>query len=149
VELVPCQTIVDVLDEFDSGTIDKGVVPIENTIEGSIHLTVDRLAQSPDLFVQGEVILSVTQCLLGLEGTMLDGIREVWSIPPAIAQCRRFIKKIGATVIHFDSTAAAAAEVKKSSRTGEGRRINEYLVYFNCCINYPEYCDITIYLLIY
>jgi prephenate dehydratase len=120
VELSPFQTIVDVLDELEAGTIDKGVVPIENTIEGSINLTVDRLAQSADLYVQGEIILSVTQCLLGLQGTRLSDVREVWSIPPAIAQCRSFIKEIGATVKHFDSTASAALEVKKSDRTDVG-----------------------------
>lgn len=119
-ELLPCQTILDVLDELEAGAIDKGVVPIENTIEGSINLTVDRLAQSDELFVQGEIILSVSQCLLGIHGTRLNDVREVWSIAPAIAQCRNLIKKIGATVKNFDSTASAALEVKKSGRSDVG-----------------------------
>lgn len=119
-ELVPFQTIVDVLDEVAAGTIDKGVVPIENTIEGAINLTVDRLAQSPDLYVQGEIVLSITQCLLGIQGTKLGDIREVWSIPPAIAQCRNFIKEHGTSIRNFDSTASAALEVKKSGRNDVG-----------------------------
>ncbi|UOF90062.1 prephenate dehydratase [Fodinisporobacter ferrooxydans] len=120
VELLPFQTIVDVLDGLDSGMIDKGVVQIENTIDGSINLTLDRITQSADLFVQGEITLSITQCLLGIPGAKISDIREVWSIPPAIAQCRSFIKKIGATVKHFESTASAAEEAKKSGRTDVG-----------------------------
>lgn len=92
--------------ELDSGTIYRCVVPIENTSEGTINLTIDRLAQSEDLFVQGEVILSITQCLLGLPGAKLSDVHEVWSIPPAIAQCRKFIKKHGTSIKNFDSTSS-------------------------------------------
>lgn len=119
-EMLPFPTIYDVLDEVEAGTIDKAIVPIENTIEGSIVFTVDRLADSPDLFVQGEVTLMISQHLLVNEQTKLENIREVWSVSPAIAQCRKFIKKLQAGVKLYESTANAALEVKKSGRTDVG-----------------------------
>lgn len=120
VQLVAFQTILDVLEELQSGTIDKAVVPIENTVEGSINVTVDSLAESPDLFVQGEIILAISQHLLGVEHANLAEIQEVWSIPPAIAQCKKFIRKLRASVKNFDSTVSAAVEVKKQGRTDVG-----------------------------
>ncbi|MCY0877205.1 MAG: prephenate dehydratase [Firmicutes bacterium] len=119
-ELRAFSTIYDVLEEVQTGGIDAAVVPIENTIEGPINITLDSLSESADLFVQGEIILSVSQQLLGLEGAVLERIAEVWSIPPAIAQCRRFIRGLHARVSHYDSTAAAAAELKRSGRTDVG-----------------------------
>ena len=120
VQLVPLPTILSVLEEVESGTIDKGVVPIENTLEGAINVTVDSLGENPNLFVQGAVILRVSQHLLGLDDTHLDEIREVWSIPPAIAQCRKFIRTHKVHVKNYDSTAAAASELKKSGRKDVG-----------------------------
>lgn len=126
VQLQAFATIYDVLDEVQTGGIDTAIVPIENTIEGPINITLDSLSESGDLFVQGEIVLSVSQQLLGLPGTTLDQIAEVWSIPPAIAQCRKFIRDLHARVAHFDSTAAAAAELKRAGRTDVGAIASEW-----------------------
>lgn len=120
VQLVALQTIMDVLEEVKSGNLDQGVVPIENSIEGSINTTVDSLAESKNLFVQGEIVLNVSQHLLVNKGTKLEDIREVWSIPPAIAQCRNFIQNLKAHVKNFDSTAAAALALKNSGQKDAG-----------------------------
>ncbi|MHB8126467.1 MAG: prephenate dehydratase [Desulfitobacteriaceae bacterium] len=126
VQLVAFQTILDVLEEVQSGTIDKAVVPIENTFEGSINLSVDSLAESPDLFVQGEIIMAISQHLLGVEQANLAEIKEVWSIPPAFAQCKKFIRKLRANVKNFDSTVSAAVEMKKQGRTDVGSIASEW-----------------------
>ncbi|RIV22851.1 prephenate dehydratase [Alicyclobacillaceae bacterium I2511] len=120
VELVPLPTLIDVLEEVQTKSINKGVVPIENTIEGSINITLDALADSPDLFVEGEIVLPVAQHLLGNQGTQLENIREVWSIAPALAQCRRLVRQLHASVRHFDSTASAALALKESGRNDVG-----------------------------
>lgn len=126
VELVAFPTIIDVLEEVQSGTIDKAVVPIENTFEGSITMSVDSLAASPDLFVQGEIIMAISQHLLGLEQVNFAEIKEVWSIPPALAQCRQFIRRHNLITKHFDSTVSAAREVKKQGRTDVGAIASEW-----------------------
>lgn len=126
VELVAFPTIIDVLEEVQSGTIDKAVVPIENTFEGSITMSVDSLAASPDLFVQGEIIMAISQHLLGLEQANFAKIKEVWSIPPALAQCRQFIRRHNLITKHFDSTVSAAQEVKKQGRTDVGAIASEW-----------------------
>lgn len=126
IELIAYTTLFDVIEEVQLGSIDTAVVPIENTIEGPINITLDCLSESADLFVQGEVILSVTQHLLGLAETELAAVKEVWSIPPAIAQCRKFIRSLGASIKHFDSTAAAAAELKRSGRSDVGAIASEW-----------------------
>ncbi|MDD2233831.1 MAG: prephenate dehydratase [Desulfitobacteriaceae bacterium] len=126
VELVAFPTIIDVLEEVQSGTIDKAVVPIENTFEGSITMSVDSLAASPDLFVQGEIIMAISQHLLGLEQANFAGIKEVWSVPPALAQCRQFIRRNNLVTKNFDSTVSAALEVKKQGRIDVGAIASEW-----------------------
>jgi prephenate dehydratase len=126
VELVAFPTIIDVLEEVQSGTIEKAVVPIENTFEGSITMSVDSLAASPDLFVQGEIIMAISQHLLGVEQANFAEIKEVWSIPPALAQCRQFIRRNNLTTKNFDSTVSAALEVKKQGRIDVGAIASEW-----------------------
>ncbi|MDR3288193.1 MAG: prephenate dehydratase [Peptococcaceae bacterium] len=115
-ELLPYPTILDVLDEVEAGRIDKAIVPLENTIEGSIIFAVDRLNESEDLFVQGEIVLDIAQNLLAAGPVKLEDLKEIWSIPPAISQCRLLIKKLKAEVKNFDSTVAAAIAVQESGR---------------------------------
>jgi prephenate dehydratase len=120
VQLVAFPTIIDVLEEVQAGLIDKAVVPIENTYEGSITMAVDSLAASPDLFVQGEITMAISQNLLGVEEAELADIKEVWSIPAALAQCRKFIRERRLLTRSFDSTVSAATEVKKQDRRDVG-----------------------------
>jgi prephenate dehydratase len=115
-ERIPYNAIADLLEEVAQGAVDRAIVPIENTIEGSIHLTIDALTDCADLFVEGELILPVAQHLLALPGTRLTDIREVWSIAPAIAQCRRFLRRLDVTTREFPSTAAAAEAITASGR---------------------------------
>ncbi len=110
-----CDSIVDVLEAVEEGKADKGIVPIENSIEGTINITADGLLRH-DLFVEAEIIFPVSLHLLTLKGAALDEIREVWSIVPALAQCRDFIRKSKVKSKQFDSTSAAAQAVKNQER---------------------------------
>jgi prephenate dehydratase len=112
-----CPTIPDVLDAVSSGTADQGVIPIENSIEGSVNAALDRLLELDNLFVCREIVLPIEQHLLGLPGTSLDQVQEVWSIPPALAQCRQFLQRHNLRQQHFPSTAAAAQAVIDSGRS--------------------------------
>ncbi|MFC4769654.1 prephenate dehydratase [Effusibacillus consociatus] len=113
-------SIVDVLDAVQEQEIDCGVVPIENSIEGSVNTTMDGLAQDPDLFIEAELVLPIEQNLLVNEGTVLSDIKEIWSHPQALAQCRNFIRSLGVRVKTWDSTATAALELAECKRQDIG-----------------------------
>lgn len=105
--LVPCRTIGEVFVETQKQTVDYGVVPIENSIEGAVSHTLDLLLDT-DLLICAEIELPVTQNLLS-RGT-LEQIRRVYSHPQALAQCRRWLSEWlpRATQIETASTALAA-----------------------------------------
>ena len=72
-----------------SGAADRALVPIENSLAGSVHENYDRLLSSP-LHIVGETQLRVEQCLIARPGASFASIRRVASHPVALAQCRKF-----------------------------------------------------------
>lgn len=89
VEIVACETFAALFAAAVEGRADRALVPIENSLHGSIHENYDRLSTS-DLHIVGEVPLRVRQCLIARPGSGLPAIRRVASHPVALAQCRRF-----------------------------------------------------------
>ncbi len=87
--LVPVRSIPEVFDEVEHGRAEFGVVPVENSTEGSVNVTLDRLLDS-DLSITGELLLEVTHHLLG-RAPELSAIRTVCSHPQALAQCRQWL----------------------------------------------------------
>ncbi|WP_394339339.1 prephenate dehydratase [Methanothermobacter sp. EMTCatA1] len=114
-ELIPFDSILEVLGAVATGVASRGVVPIENSIEGPVGVTLDLLAWEYDLCIEGEIILRVRHNLLVNRGVSLNEIREVYSHPQSLAQCRGFLEKLGVSTHSTPSTAAAA-------RTIMGRR---------------------------
>ncbi|MEM2062938.1 MAG: prephenate dehydratase domain-containing protein, partial [Candidatus Nitrosocaldus sp.] len=92
VELIPKRTIADVFDSTEKHEVDYAIVPIENSIEGSVNETYDRLLNT-NLKIKGEVYLRIEHCLIGYEGSSIDSIRYVYSHPQALGQCRGFIQR--------------------------------------------------------
>lgn len=92
VEPVPCRSFADVFRLVASGQVDHGMVPIENSIAGSINDNYDLLRQY-DLYVQGERVVPVNHCLMALPGAKLEGIKRVISHPRALEQCETFIRE--------------------------------------------------------
>ncbi|MBO0993942.1 prephenate dehydratase [Bacillus sp. SD088] len=125
VESIMYSTIFDVLEAVDEGSVDKGIVPIENALEGTITMTTDGLIQH-DLWVEGEAVLPVRLQLLGNPGAKLEEIKEVWSIPPALAQCRIFTRDIKAETKNYSSTAAAAKAIQNEARMDAGAVASEW-----------------------
>lgn len=109
-ELVAFRTVPDVLDAVASGAVDLGVVPIENSIEGTVNFTQDALSFDYDLLIQREIVLDIEHCLVALPGAALSGIQTVLSIPVATAQCHRYLREQlpDAEVRAANSTADAA-----------------------------------------
>jgi prephenate dehydratase len=114
--LVPLPSIPDVLLATERGEIDLGFAAIENSIEGSVNVTLDLLAFETDLLIQREVVISVQLNLLGVPGARLEDITTVVSFPHAAAQCRRFVTERlpGVQVSAANSTASAAQAVGES-----------------------------------
>jgi prephenate dehydratase len=92
-ELVPLPTIYDTVMAVHSGAVERALVPIENSLEGSVNATLDALAiDTDDVAILGEVIHPIRHCLIAGEALELSDIEVVVSHPQANAQCARFIR---------------------------------------------------------
>jgi prephenate dehydratase len=118
-EHVPFRTVPDVLDAVESGDIDLGLVPIENSIEGMVNFTQDALAFDYELLIVREVVIDIEHCLLARPGVALADVKEVHSIPVATAQCHRFLREHlpAADIMAANSTADAARTVAEQTGT--------------------------------
>ena len=112
-ELVPEPSILAVFESVTRNERSLGVVPIENSTEGSVNLTLDALYNHPALRIVGEVVLQIEQCLIG-EGPLDNSVVEVVSHPHALPQCRSWLSRHipQARWRTVSSTAAAAEQVK-------------------------------------
>jgi prephenate dehydratase len=113
--LTPYASVATALDAVRSGDADGAMVPLENSVEGSVPTTLDELAQGDPLQVTREVLLPVSFCLLGRSGTRRDDVRVVATHPHAEAQCRRWLRDVlpEAEVVLTSSTADAARAVSE------------------------------------
>ena len=84
-----CDDIIDTFDSVVTNTTDIGIVPVENSIEGSVGVTLDLLMEH-DIRIIGEVVVPIEHCLLSRGKT--EDIRVILSHPQALGQCRQFIK---------------------------------------------------------
>ena len=114
---VAYRTVPDVLDAVESGEVDLGFVPIENSIEGTVNFTQDALVFDHELLIQREVVLDIEHCVLAKKGATLATIETLFSIPVATAQCHEYVRtQLGeAEVRAANSTAEAARIVSESS----------------------------------
>ena len=88
---LPCVTIQATLEAVRTGAAERGIVPIENSVEGAVTATLDELATGDDLVICAEVPLPVAFALLVRPGTQLSGVTTVGGHPQAQAQCRRWL----------------------------------------------------------
>lgn len=111
-ELIPIDTIDEVLRAVDQGDVDYGFVAIENAIEGTVNITLDTLAFELDLRIQREVLLDVHMNLMAVPGTALADIAEILSIPVAVAQVRNFLREhLPNVVLRAANSTAEAAQI--------------------------------------
>jgi prephenate dehydratase len=103
-------TIAEAFEAVGRGDCQAGLLPIENSLEGSVVATLDLLVHRPGLRIRREVLLPVRQSLLARHGTPLEAVRKVVSIPIALAQCQAFLRSRlpGVPHEHALSTADAA-----------------------------------------
>src|SRR5690349_3447484 len=106
-ETLPCKTFDDVFEAVVKQRATHGVVPLENSIGGTIHRNYD-LMLDHDLSITGEVELDVVHCLQALPGTKIADVKIVYSHPQALAQCERYLRDLGVTVEAVYDTAGGA-----------------------------------------
>ena len=93
------------------GESEYGIVPIENSIEGPVGITLDSLAHKFDLKIYNEIIIPINQNLIVNPGTTMSDIEDVYSHSQAIAQCQEFIQKNQIQPHYAVSTANAAKNI--------------------------------------
>lgn len=113
-----CESFEALFDAVESGRARYGVVPIENSLIGSIHRNYELLLER-SLHIIGETQVRVRHCLVAPPGVMLRNIREVYSHPAALDQCRRFFAERPQVVpVPFYDTAGAARMLAEDSPEG-------------------------------
>ena len=110
-KLVPFTGIYDAIDGVRNGKVAWAVVPVENSLEGSVNITLDTLARMDSLYVSCELIWPVHHWLLAKRKDITP--KRIYSHPQALAQCREFLTKnyANAEVCPTPSTASAAEKV--------------------------------------
>jgi arogenate/prephenate dehydratase len=116
-DTLPCKTFDDVFSAVMENRATHGVLPMENSIGGTIHRNYDLLVDN-EITITGEVELDVVHCLQGLPGTKLSDVTTVYSHPQALAQCERYLKELGATVEAVYDTAGGAKLVAAQQISG-------------------------------
>lgn len=119
-ELVPMRSMPDVLAATNAGEVEGGFVALENSIEGTVRGVLDNLIFDTELLIQREVVLPISQHLVGPAGLVLAAIRRVVSIPEAMEQCREFFARElpEAELVAATSTAEAVREVAEKRPEG-------------------------------
>lgn len=109
-ELVPMGTFAEVLAAVDAGELDLGFVGLENSIEGTVTVTIDALAFEHDLYIQREVVLGIQLSLMAPPGVGLADLRRILTFPVAAGQCRGWLAREvpAAEVVAANSNAEAA-----------------------------------------
>ena len=111
----PQTGISRVFDEVEKGSIDWGVVPVENSLEGSVNVTLDRLITT-QLKIRAEIYLRISQCLISSAKNMKD-IKRIYSIPIVLAQCQVWLKtNLPNCVLGETQSTAAAVQMVKGKK---------------------------------
>ncbi|KAJ7529746.1 hypothetical protein O6H91_15G063900 [Diphasiastrum complanatum] len=106
-EAVPCEQFEAAFQAVELWLVDRAVLPVENSLGGSIHRNYDLLLRHR-LHIVGEIQIAVHHCLLGLPGVKKEELRRVMSHPQALAQCELSLSKLKVTREAVDDTAGAA-----------------------------------------
>lgn len=112
---VPSTSFREVFDRVESCEVDWGVIPIENSLTGSIKENYDLLTERP-LTLIGETIVAVQHCLMALPGQRIEDIREALSHPQGLEQCSDFLRKLGVEQVPAYDTAGSAKIIRQEGR---------------------------------
>jgi len=112
-EMVPEESFEAVFTAVASGACQVGLIPIENSLAGSIHQNYDLLLRH-ELHIVGEYFLRVRHCLIGFPGVGLPEIQRVISHPQALGQCAGYLRELGVKTEPVYDTAGSVKMLKES-----------------------------------
>ncbi|MDI3534404.1 MAG: prephenate dehydratase [Thermosediminibacterales bacterium] len=112
-------SISQIFEAVNNKQIDEGIVPIENSIEGSVNLTIDLLIHEYDLKIKNEILLYISQNLMTHYGVLKKDIKTIYSHPQAFFQCRKYIYQNYPDIV-FKETSSTAEAVKLSINCKDG-----------------------------
>ncbi len=121
---IPCKQFSDVFRCVKSQSADYGMIPIENSIEGSVTPVYDLFLDS-ELKVCGEVIIKIVHCLIANPGINLDAIKAIYSHPQAIGQCRNYLERLNLEMISTYDTAGSVKMIKEQQMIDAGAIASE------------------------
>src|SRR6187431_1890552 len=113
VETKPCESFDMVFDSVVSDECEFGMIPIENSLAGSIHQNYDLLLRH-DLHIVGEYLLRVQHCLIALPGVKKEDIKKAISHPQALGQCAAYLRNLGIKAESVYDTAGSVKILKES-----------------------------------
>lgn len=115
IEKIPYSNMGEVIKSVDRGEAVEGIVPIENSLEGSVNITLDFLTFESEVKIIREITIPIKHSLIGKENISPDKIKKIISHPHATAQCKNYISTYlkGAEIIAANSTAEAIQMLKK------------------------------------
>ena len=114
--LISYCSIQQVMGAVESGECIYGVVPIENSIEGPVSLTLDSLVHNFDLKIKNEIVIPINHNLLAATEMSVDDVENVYSHSQALGQCQPYLERHGTTAHYTLSTAAAAKRVAETGK---------------------------------
>jgi len=117
VEPVACDTLTDLLASVADSSLDQGLVPLENAIEGTVSATIDGLVFDHELVIVREIVIPIRLHLLARPGVSLSALTSVRSYVHALAQCRGYLHDLDVPIEQTSSTSQAAREVADSNET--------------------------------
>ena len=112
---VACESLVDLLSSVADASLDQGLVPLENAIEGTVSATIDGLVFDHELVMVREIVIPIRLHLLARPGVAVWDLINVRSYVHALAQCRGYLHQLDVEVSQTTSTSQAAREVAESS----------------------------------
>jgi prephenate dehydratase len=115
VEPVACGTFADLLASVADSSLDEGLVPLENAIEGTVSATIDGLVFDHDLVIVREIVIPIRLHLLARPGVSIEDLTGVRSYVHALAQCRAYLHGLDVPIEQTTSTSQAAREVAEST----------------------------------
>lgn len=116
IETLPCESFEAVFEAVEHGVASRGIIPIENSLAGSVHQNYDLLL-SHSLHIVGEHYLRIQHCLIGLPGAKIKDLQKVISHPQALAQCRETLKRMG--ISHVEPVYDTAGAVRLLSHQSD------------------------------
>jgi prephenate dehydratase len=115
VDPIACDTIADLLSAVADSSLDQGLIPLENAIEGTVSATIDGLVFDHELVIVREIVIPIQLQLLARPGVALKDLTGVRSYVHALAQCRAYLHGLDVPIEQTSSTSQAAREVAASS----------------------------------